>query len=93
MMLGATPFSIYSTYAPEQIRYLVSDAGARTDLRAAVPRRSVLEARKELPGLEHVIVIDGDAPEGTLALDEVEGAEPGLRRRGVGRADQARRTC
>ena len=23
MMLGATPFSIYNTYTPEQIRYLV----------------------------------------------------------------------
>ena len=29
MMLGATPFSIYNTYAPEQIAYLVTDADAR----------------------------------------------------------------
>src|SRR5277367_6715342 len=29
MMLGATPFSIYNTYSPEQIRYLVTDAGAK----------------------------------------------------------------
>ena len=35
---------------------------------------NVLEARKELPDLEHVIVIDGEAPEGVLTLDEVVGA-------------------
>ena len=29
MMVGGTPFSIYNTYAPEQIEYVVSDAGAR----------------------------------------------------------------
>ena len=29
MMVGATPFSIYMTYAPNQIEYVVSDAGAR----------------------------------------------------------------
>src|SRR6516225_488645 len=29
MTLGATPFSIYNTYAPSQIQYLVTDAGAR----------------------------------------------------------------
>ena len=26
MHLGATPFSVYNTYSPEQIEYLVSDA-------------------------------------------------------------------
>ena len=29
MMVGATPFSIYMQYTPEQIQYVVSDAGAR----------------------------------------------------------------
>src|SRR5947209_2610263 len=28
-MLGATPFSIYLTYPPEEIRYLLEDAGAK----------------------------------------------------------------
>ena len=35
-MLGATPFSIYVTYPPEEIRYLMGDAGstvAATSLR------------------------------------------------------------
>jgi long-subunit acyl-CoA synthetase (AMP-forming) len=32
----------------------------------------VLEARARLPELAHVIVVDGDAPEGTIALADVE---------------------
>jgi len=78
MMLGATPFSIYSTYTPEQIRYLVTDAQSRILIceQQYLPR--VLEAREQLPELEHVIVIDGEAPEGTLALSEVEGSNPGF---------------
>jgi long-subunit acyl-CoA synthetase (AMP-forming) len=38
----------------------------------------ILEARQSLPDLEHVIVVDGEAPEGVLALDEVEGSDPGF---------------
>ena len=76
MMLGATPFSIYNTYTPEQIEYLVKDAGARILIceQAYLPR--VLEARTNLPDLEHVIVVDGEAPAGTLALSAVEGSNP-----------------
>jgi long-chain acyl-CoA synthetase len=76
MMLGATPFSIYNTYTPEQIRYIVADAGARVLIceQQYLPR--VREARRELPELEYVIVVDGDAPLGTLALSDVEGSHP-----------------
>ena len=76
MMLGATPFSIYNTYTPSQIAYLVSDADARVLICEQQYLPQVLEARKELPGLEHVIVVDGDAPAGTLALADVEGSNP-----------------
>jgi long-chain acyl-CoA synthetase len=76
MMLGAAPFSIYTTYTPEQIEYLVADADARILICEQQYLPQVLEARKRLPDLEHVIVIDGDAPEGTLALSEVEGTNP-----------------
>jgi long-subunit acyl-CoA synthetase (AMP-forming) len=72
MMIGATPFSIYNTYTPEQIAYIVGDAGATMLIcdRQYLPR--VLEARARLPALAHVIVVDGDAPEGTIALADVE---------------------
>ncbi len=78
MMLGATPFSIYNTYAPGQIAYVVSDADAHVLICEQAFLPQVLEARKELPGLEHVIVIDGEPPEGTIALSDVEGSNPGF---------------
>ena len=74
--LGATPFSIYQTYTAEQIAYIVSDAGARTAIVEERYLPVVLEARERLPDLERVIVIDGDAPEGTIALADVEGSDP-----------------
>jgi long-chain acyl-CoA synthetase len=78
MMLGAAPFSIYTTYTPEQIAYIVGDAGARILIceQQYLPR--VLEARERLPELEHVIVVDGDAPERTIALADLEGSNPGF---------------
>lgn len=76
MMVGAAPFSIYSTYTAEQIAYLLSDADAHVVIceQEYLPR--VLEARESLPGVEHVIVIDGEAPVGVLALSDVEGSNP-----------------
>jgi long-chain acyl-CoA synthetase len=68
---GATPFSIYMQYGPEQIRYVVTDAGARVIMTEQKFLANVLEARKELPDVEHVIVIDGEAPDGVVTLDEV----------------------
>ncbi len=75
MMVGAAPFSIYSTYTAEQIAYLVSDAEARILICEQAYLDRVLEARTSLPELEHVIVIDGEAPGGTLALADVEGSD------------------
>ena len=83
MMLGATPFSIYSTYTAEQIQYIVSDAGAKILICEQKFLPQVLEARNDLPSLEHVIVLDGDPsetrqPASTLALADVEAANPGF---------------
>ena len=74
--LGATPFSIYTTYPAEEIRYLVTDAGSRVAIVEQAFLPAMLEARQTLPDLEHVIVVDGEAPEGTLPLAEVEGSDP-----------------
>jgi long-subunit acyl-CoA synthetase (AMP-forming) len=72
--LGAVPFSIYQTSSPEQIQYLVADAGSRV----AIVERAFLEgfnrARGALPGLEHVIVVDGEGGDHSLA--EVEAMDP-----------------
>src|SRR4051812_32117859 len=75
VMVGATPFSIYMQYTPEQVRYVVGDAEARILITEQQFLDTVLEARKELPGLEHVIVVDGDAPEGVQRLEDVAGMD------------------
>jgi long-chain acyl-CoA synthetase len=74
--LGATPFSIYVTYPANEIEFLITDSAARVAIVEQAFLPVILEARENLPGLEHVIVIDGEAPEGVLALDEVEGSDP-----------------
>jgi long-subunit acyl-CoA synthetase (AMP-forming) len=72
MHLGATCFSIYNTSSPEQIEYLVSDAGNRVVVTEQAFVEKLLAARERVPTLEHVIVIDGDAPEGTISIEEFE---------------------
>src|SRR4051795_5177380 len=73
--VGATPFSIYMTYSPEQIQYVCSDAEAKIMITEPEFLPQVLEARKDLPDLEHVILVEGEH-EGCLRLDEVEGSNP-----------------
>jgi long-chain acyl-CoA synthetase len=52
--LRATPFSVYNTYAPEQIQYAVSDAGARI----VVTEKAFEDRVRGLEGVEHVIVVE-----------------------------------
>jgi long-subunit acyl-CoA synthetase (AMP-forming) len=76
MMVGATPFSIYMTYAPNQIEYVIQDAGATIIITEAEFLDNVLEARKTLPDLAHVICVDGeDLPEGVTHLRDLAEAE------------------
>ncbi|MFL5974006.1 MAG: AMP-dependent synthetase/ligase [Solirubrobacterales bacterium] len=72
MTLGATPFSIYQTYAPEQIQYVVSDAEARVAILDAQYLDRFREARKDLPKLERLIVVDEASGDDIAPLAEVE---------------------
>jgi len=72
--LGAVPFSIYQTSSPEQIRYVVGDAGAKVAIIESAFLDAFNEARNELPGLERLVVIDGEG--GDRTLDELEQADP-----------------
>ena len=76
MTLGATPFSLYQTLSPEQITYVIGDAGAKV----ALIEQSFLEPMQaaQAPSLETIIVLEGAQGEGTLAWDEVEGSDPGF---------------
>ena len=68
--LGATPFSIYNTSAPEQIAYLFGNAGTRVVLCEEQFAPRVLEA-KDGTAVEHVICVDG-SPAGTTPLAALE---------------------
>jgi long-chain acyl-CoA synthetase len=72
MTLGATPFSIYQTYAPEQIQYVVADADARVAILDAQYLARFREARKDLPKLERLIVVDEASGDDITPLAEVE---------------------
>jgi long-subunit acyl-CoA synthetase (AMP-forming) len=72
--LGGVPFSIYQTSTPEQIQYVVSDAGAKVAVVEEAFLETFEQARKELPAVEHVIVVDGDG--GDKSLAELEEMDP-----------------
>src|SRR5919109_621384 len=66
--LGATPFSIYNTYAPEQIQYQVRDAEARI----LVTEKAFLDRVKSIEGIEHLVVVDADNLDEALTIADVE---------------------
>src|SRR4051795_4495153 len=76
VMIGATPFSIYMTYAPNQIAYVVGDADAKVLITEQQFVANVMEARKELPDLGQVIVVDGEADD-AITLEEAMQAGDG----------------
>jgi long-subunit acyl-CoA synthetase (AMP-forming) len=79
MHLGAACFSVYNTSSPEQIEHLVEDAGNRVIVTEQDFLDKVLAARERVAGLEYVVVVDGEAPEGTLSVEELERlGEPGF---------------
>ncbi len=71
LMLGATPFSIYNTSTAEQVEHLFTNAGNRVVVteQAFVP--VIGEARRRVPEIEHVVVVDHDEY-GAMTLDELE---------------------
>jgi long-chain acyl-CoA synthetase len=72
--LGGVPFSIYQTSSPEQIQYVVSDAGAKVAIVESAFLDRFNEARKDLPSIETLIVVDGDG--GDYSLAELEELDP-----------------
>ena len=79
MTLGATPFSIYPTFTPAQIAYVVGDAGAKVAIVDAAHPRGVPRRARRAAGAR-----DGDRARGRrrartrVAWDAVEGADPGF---------------
>jgi long-subunit acyl-CoA synthetase (AMP-forming) len=79
MHLGATCFSVYNTSSPEQVEYVVADAGNTVLVTEQAFLDTVLAARERVEDLEHVVVIDGEAPEGTISIEDLEAlGDPGF---------------
>src|SRR5918996_389469 len=72
--LGGVPYSIYQTYVPEQIQYLLTDAKSSIAIIEKAFLDNFNEARRGLPDLEHLIVVDGEG--GDHTLDEVMAMAP-----------------
>ncbi|WAL68373.1 fatty acid--CoA ligase FadD11 [Amycolatopsis cynarae] len=69
---GATSFSVYNTLPATAIRHVLGNAGAKVMVCEA---QYVERVRESGAPLEKIVVVDavpGEAPEGTLALDELE---------------------
>ncbi|HEX5928030.1 MAG TPA: long-chain fatty acid--CoA ligase [Solirubrobacterales bacterium] len=87
MHLGATCFSVYNTSSPEQIEYVVGDAANRVIVTEQEFLPQVLAARERVETLEHVVVIDGEAPQGTISVEQLERmGDPGFDFEGAWRA-------
>jgi len=71
--LGATTFSIYNTSPPDQIGYLLADAGNRVLFTEQAFLDTVLAARDAAStDLATIVVVDGEAREGAITLAEFE---------------------
>ncbi len=75
--LGAIPFSVYNTFAAEQIAQVLANAGNRV----VVCEEQFAARLLEVAGgteVRHVVCVDGH-PDGTVGLEEmVAGGDPGL---------------
>ncbi len=70
--LGAADVPVYPTLLADQVRVIVADSGARVVVAENGEQLAkVLEVRPACPAVEHVIVIDGDAPEGVRTLASI----------------------
>ncbi|QDP79913.1 long-chain fatty acid--CoA ligase [Nocardia otitidiscaviarum] len=65
--LGATSFSVYNTLAPEQLAYVLGNAGARVVICEPQFLPRLWDSGIEL---DHVICVD-DAPVGTLSVEQL----------------------
>jgi long-chain acyl-CoA synthetase len=66
---GGVTVPIYTSLLPDQIRHIVDDSGAKIVVCSDRDLLRKVEAvRSALPSVEHVVLIEGEAPAGTLAF-------------------------
>jgi len=72
LCLGATTVPIYTTLAPEQIRYIVDDSDAKIVVCSNLDMWEKLDVIKdELDKVTHFIFLETEAPEGVLSFKDV----------------------
>jgi long-chain acyl-CoA synthetase len=75
--LGAIPFSVYNTFAAEQIAQVLANAGNRVAVCEEQFASRLLEVTRGT-AVEHVVCVDG-RPDGTVTLEELAaGGDPGF---------------
>ena len=75
-MLGAVLVPIVHFYGPKEVRFILEESAANVHVTAASFRGTdFVEALapfwRDLPGLEKLIVIDGEPPDGALAYGDL----------------------
>jgi long-chain acyl-CoA synthetase len=75
LLLGATPFSMYNTSAPEQLAHLIADAGCRIIVTEAALVDGLFAAlERGRCAVDHIIVVGSDLWFELLDSDELEHA-------------------
>ncbi|MEV0685166.1 fatty acid--CoA ligase FadD11 [Nocardia sp. NPDC050378] len=70
--VGATSFSVYNTLSPDQLAYVLDNAGTRVVI--CEPQYAKVIASSGVR-LDHIVCVD-DAPEGTLSVADLLAAAP-----------------
>ena len=67
--VGATPFSVYNTFAPQQIRQVWANAGSDVVI---TERRFLDRVRAGMPGVRQIVIVDGENDHGdAMTLEEM----------------------
>ena len=78
MIAGGTPFSVYQTYTPAQIDYLLADSASKIIVTEPAYLETVQAACAALELPPQIILVDGPSGgvDGTTSLEEVERLDP-----------------
>jgi long-chain acyl-CoA synthetase len=72
MHLGATTLGVYTTFAQEQVDYVLRDAGAVVAVTEKAFAPTLLQARETCPRLTHLVSVDDG--QGMLSLEDLDAA-------------------
>ncbi|MGX1856240.1 AMP-dependent synthetase/ligase [Dietzia sp. NPDC055340] len=75
MMLGAVPFSLYNTSAPDQLAYVLADAGVKTIVTESAFVEVLEAARGSAPAVERLVLVDENPDDHDDLLDELAAEE------------------